>query len=284
MSAQSIHQKISALGQTLTDSESRLAQVMLDNVSQLASYSATELAELAGVSKATAVRFFKRLGYASFSELRLQARQSQDTASPLFLMMTGKYAENELSYVEQHAANEMRNLAKTFEQIEAQQLKQALQLMKQAEKVYVVGFRSSRHLAHYMWLLLSQIRSNVVLIPSQNGMHLTEELVDLSEHDLVLMMDYRRRVTLIEQIAAHAAMVNAKILRFTDLSATELSVPTQLTLRTWIRSTGMFDSYTAATSLINAVCTQLAVEQRELTQDRLNKIEQLHDHYQDLDL
>ncbi|MCG9494213.1 MurR/RpiR family transcriptional regulator [Acinetobacter pittii] len=280
---QTIHQKILALGQSLTESETRLAQIMLENIPQLASYSATELAKLAGVSKATAVRFFKRLGYASFNDLRMHARQSQDTASPLHLMMLGSYVNNELNYAEQHATNEMRNIAQSFEQISIQQLKQATQLLKQAQSIYVIGFRSCSHLAQYMWYLLNQIRSNAILIQNNNGAQLAEELAGLTEHDLVLMMDYRRRVTLIEPIAAQAFTVQAKILRFTDLSSPDLSVCADLTLRTFTRSTGMFDSYTAANSLINAICTQLAVEQRELTQARLNKIEQLHQHYQDLD-
>ncbi|WP_343598425.1 MurR/RpiR family transcriptional regulator [Acinetobacter sp.] len=284
MVKQDIHQKILELGNSLTESETRLAQVVLENIHQLAAYSATELAELAHVSKATAVRFFKRLGYGSFSELRLRAREMKDTASPLYLMMEDKYEKNGLGYIEQHVSNEIYNIAQTFEQLDPLKLKHAISMLKQARRIYVVGFRSSRHLAHYMWLLLTQVREDVVLVPNNNGLHLTEELVDLGSEDLVLMMDYRRRVKLIRQIAEHAVMCHAKVLLFTDLSSSELPTHADLTLRTFTKSTGMFDSYTAIISLINALCTQVAFEQREFTQARLNKIEQLHDHYQDLDI
>ena len=66
----------------LSPSERRLAALLLDRAEDMLTYSATELAAMAEVSKATAARLFRSLGYADFNEVRLQAREERDLAQP----------------------------------------------------------------------------------------------------------------------------------------------------------------------------------------------------------
>ena len=63
--------------------ERKLAELILEMRGDLAAYSATELAARSGVSKATAARLVRRLGYADFYEMRQQARNSFQNGSPL---------------------------------------------------------------------------------------------------------------------------------------------------------------------------------------------------------
>jgi DNA-binding MurR/RpiR family transcriptional regulator len=56
--------------------------MVIANKKDLLVYSATELAGLAGASKASAARFFSRLGYAGFSDFRQQVR-AQVSQQPL---------------------------------------------------------------------------------------------------------------------------------------------------------------------------------------------------------
>ncbi|MBF7688158.1 MurR/RpiR family transcriptional regulator [Acinetobacter rathckeae] len=284
MTQTKVHQRIVNVGQVLTESESKLTQVILENINQLSSYSATELAQLAHVSKATTARFFKRLGYASFHEFRLEARELQDTASPLYEFIQQKHVDGGFVGVEQHVKQELKNITQTFEQFDTQAFQQSIDMLGHAHTIYIVGFRNSHHLAHYMWLLLAQICPNVRLVSGQSALNFIEELVDLNQKDVLVIMDYRRRVHLMRQITDHAAMVKAKILRFTDLSLLEQPAKADVTLRTFTKSTAMFDSYSAVISLIHSLCTQLAIAQEINTQSRLGHIEQLHQHYKDLDL
>ena len=66
----------------LSQSERKLATLLLQRADDLLTYSATELAGMAGVSKATAARLFRSLGYADFNEVRLQAREERNLAPP----------------------------------------------------------------------------------------------------------------------------------------------------------------------------------------------------------
>ena len=66
----------------LSPAERKLATLLLDRADDMLTYSATELAAMAGVSKATGARLFRSLGYADFNEVRLQAREERNLATP----------------------------------------------------------------------------------------------------------------------------------------------------------------------------------------------------------
>jgi DNA-binding MurR/RpiR family transcriptional regulator len=57
--------------------ERRLADLLLEDGAKIRHDTATSLAAGAGVSKATAARFFKRLGYPSFKVAQREAREKK---------------------------------------------------------------------------------------------------------------------------------------------------------------------------------------------------------------
>ena len=67
-------QKTKSLNARLRKVYDQLPDMVIANKKDLLVYSATELAGLAGASKASAARFFRRLGYAGFSDFRQQVR------------------------------------------------------------------------------------------------------------------------------------------------------------------------------------------------------------------
>ncbi|WP_233518929.1 MurR/RpiR family transcriptional regulator [Paraburkholderia xenovorans] len=64
----SIESRIAECYDELSEIDQRLADVILSAPGQLAMQTATELASSAQVSKATATRFFQKLGYASYDD------------------------------------------------------------------------------------------------------------------------------------------------------------------------------------------------------------------------
>ena len=66
----------------LSPAEQKLAQLILDRKDDILTYSATEMADMAEVSKATAARLFRNLGYADFNEVREQSREERNRTEP----------------------------------------------------------------------------------------------------------------------------------------------------------------------------------------------------------
>jgi len=277
-----LQDRILKLQHDFTESEQRLADVTLAHLPTLAAYSATELAQMAGVSKASAARFFKRLGYDSFNDARAQVREAGDRGSPLFgLAGIAPPQAAPKDALEQHLANDLQNLARTFERLKTDDLNHAIKACKHARRVFIAGFRNGRVLAQYAWALLTQLRDGVELVPGA-GLNLAEDLADLGQKDVLLVMDFRRRVTLLRPMVEHANRVGAKVVILTDPSATELPARADVILRCVNKGAGMFDSYIAAISVINHLCTSLGLSMGDAARERLARIEALHDHYGDL--
>jgi DNA-binding MurR/RpiR family transcriptional regulator len=274
-----LHNRILELQDQFTESERRLAQVTLECIGNLAAYTGAELAQRAGVSKASAGRFFRRLGYENFNEVRALARDEADHGSPL----------HELAHVEgtetnpaaKHLANDLQNLSRTFERLDPADVRRVSALLKSARTVYIAGFRNGRVVAQYAWALLTQLRGGVALVPGA-GLNLAEDLADLGPRDLLLVMDFRRRVSLLRPMVEHANRVNAKVVIITDPTATELPARSDVVLRCVNRGSALFDSYVAAISVVNHLCGTFALSLGDTARERLESIETLHDHYGDL--
>ncbi|WP_244300641.1 MurR/RpiR family transcriptional regulator, partial [Achromobacter aegrifaciens] len=181
----------------------------------------------------------------------------------------------------EHLATDLQNLAQTFERLDSRDVERAIELFAGARRICIAGFRNGRVLAQYAWALLTQLRDGVALVPGA-GLNLAEDLADLGPDDVLLVMDFRRRVTLLKPIVEHANRVGAKVVVLTDPTATELPARSDLVLRCVNSGAAVFDSYVAATSVINHLCSALARKLGAAARERLQNIERLHEHYGDL--
>ena len=68
-----------------------------------------------------------------------------------------------------------------------------------ATRVYVLGIRNSHFLAGYLRWQLIQVRDNVELLPV-GGETLAEHLAGLNRDDVVILIAFRRRMPVIDQV------------------------------------------------------------------------------------
>ncbi|MCP1710952.1 DNA-binding MurR/RpiR family transcriptional regulator [Kerstersia gyiorum] len=276
-----LQERILSLQDTFTDSEQRLAHVTLECLGNIAAWSGADLAKKSGVSKATASRFFRRLGYDNFNEIRAQARDDAERGSPLYEMAGVRPPDASGDALAAHLSTDLQNLAQTFERLDSRDVETTVSLLAQSRRVWIAGFRNGRVLAQYAWALLTQLRDGVTLAPGA-GLNLAEDLADMGPDDVLLVMDFRRRVTLLKPVVEHASRIGARVVVLTDPTATELPARADVVLRCVNRSPAVFDSYIAAMSLINHLCSVLARTLGDAARQRLKHIESLHDLYGDL--
>ncbi|TPW31601.1 MurR/RpiR family transcriptional regulator [Martelella alba] len=259
----------------LTASERRLAAVVMEAQANLASFTAGELAAKADISNATAARFFRRLGYASYNEARLMARQSEDWGSPLYeLTGTGgkRLSPGDFGL---HIAQDLQNLTRTAEMLEEADLDRAIAMLTGAKRIWIIGFRNSMALATYARALLTNLKPDVRLVPAA-GMSMGEELAGIGPDDLFLVFGFRRRPAQLREIMAVVQEAGTPILLVADMTAARTAQLATLTLRCHNRGHAMFDSYAAPMSLINYLCSAVSQTLGEEAVARLAEIEALH--------
>ncbi|MCU1799798.1 MurR/RpiR family transcriptional regulator [Pectobacterium polaris] len=260
----------------LSPQEQRVADFIFDHFDDLISYNSAELARLSSVSKATVSRLFKRLGYPSYRDMRDELRTLRQSGMPL---ADNRDAVQGNTLLARHYKQEMANLTQWINQIDPAQFGAVIQALMQAQRLCLIGLRNSYPVALHLRQQLLQIRQQVTLL-TQPGQTLSEELVDLTAQDVVIVVAFRRRPRLIQPLLAQLQKRGVPVLLLC-----EPQVSTLMSLATWslcvpLDSVSAFDSYSSAMSLVNVISNALL---HEMLRDGRQRIHQIVDLYGELD-
>ncbi|MCA6925293.1 MurR/RpiR family transcriptional regulator [Pectobacterium versatile] len=260
----------------LSPQEQRVADFIFDHFDDLISYNSAELARLSGVSKATVSRLFKRLGYPSYRDMRDELRTLRQSGMPL---ADNRDAVQGNTLLARHYKQEMANLTQWINQIDPVQFGAVIQALMQAQRLCLIGLRNSYPVALHLRQQLLQIRQQVTLL-TQPGQTLSEELVDLTEQDVVIVVAFRRRPRLIQPLLGQLQKRGVPVLLLCEPQASTL-----MSLATWslcvpLDSVSAFDSYSSAMSLVNVISNALL---HEMLRDGRQRIHQIVDLYGELD-
>jgi DNA-binding MurR/RpiR family transcriptional regulator len=200
----------------LSPSERKLAELLLARADDLLTYSATELASMAGVSKATAARLFRSLGYAGFDEVRLQAREERNLAPPFAHASAPAEVPVRPHSIAAHLQSEGDNLARTFESLRSDTLAAAAELLAKAPRVWLLGTGVDEGLVRFVRPQLARVRPDVHLLGTQNGTW-AEDLAMTGPRDALLLVLTQPRTRLVERVLTHAATTRLATVAVVDV-------------------------------------------------------------------
>lgn len=260
----------------LSPQEQRVADFIFDHFDDLISYNSAELAQLSGVSKATVSRLFKRLGYEKYKDMRDELRTLRQSGMPL---ADHRDAVQGNTLLARHYKQEMANLTQWVNALDAQQFAGAIAGMVEARRLVVIGMRNSWPAALHLRQQLLQARGQVQVLP-QPGQSLSEELVDLTADDVVIVMAFRRRPRIIRPLLQQLQRDGIPVLLMCEPQAHALLPLARWRLCAPLDSVSAFDSYAAVNSLINLLANAFLHETLERGRPRIHRIADL---YQQLD-
>lgn len=276
----SLESRIFSVYQSLSPMEKQLADLLLQFQMELPSYSAGELAARAGVSKATAARLFRTLGYASYPEAKRQIRAEQHWGSPLadITDLASGTGPTPISTVVQM---DVQNIATTVQSLSEEQLSKVIDAFVSAPNIWIMGLRSGYGLAHQAGHNFSAIRRNVHVIsgaPSSYSLGLSS----ITSGDVLLVVAFRRRPRILPEILSSARELGAVTVLITDLSASASARAAEHVLRCRCQSPSPINSFVAALTLINYFSWALASRLGNDAIDRFKKVDNLVERLDDV--
>lgn len=263
----------------LSPQEQRTADFIFDHFDDLMGYNSAELARLSGVSKATVSRLFRRLGYASYREMRDELRTLRQSGMPL---TDDRDAVQGNTLLARHYKQEMANLTQWVNRLDPAQFGAAIAAMIQARRIAILGLRNSYPVALHLRQQLLQSRGGVQLL-AQPGQTLAEEVVDLDESDLAVVIAFRRRSRVVAPLMRQLRQRRVPVLLICEPQALSL-----LPLATWslgvpLESVSAFDNYAAAMSLTNLLSNALLHEILQSGRQRIHHIADLYGELEELE-
>ncbi|MEO6921460.1 MAG: MurR/RpiR family transcriptional regulator [Collimonas sp.] len=245
----------------LSKAHRKAADYVLANVFRAATMTIDELADAVGVSLATANRFAHALDFDGYPAFR--AALVLDFASSLApvekLRDQVQRPATSAEIIAAALSADMQNLEATRRALAPAQCDQAVSMILNAERIFILGFGASAFLAGIMAHALEPYCRTVQSVagpggPSQAG----RQFFKLDQRDLVIALAFPRYVTDTVTLAMRAKERSAQVLAFTDSPTSPLVPLANVTLYAQTERQLSATSDAASLALIQAVCDAVA--------------------------
>ena len=245
----------------LTPAQRRILQYIIEHYEEAIFLTASQLAQNVGVSEATVVRLAQALGFDGYPGMQRKFRQGlQDRLSTVTrLEHTVDHVRQTGDIVVKVLQEDIHNLSQTLRNLSLDIFERAVADLQSAKRIFVVGLRGAHApaltLATYLRFLGKQAH---LLVPGHGEMW--DILQGLGRSDLVVGISFPRYTQITLEVLQHARMKRARVGAITDSPLSPLARYAHWVLTAHCELDSFIESFTAATSLVNALLTAMSIQ------------------------
>ncbi|MCC3377395.1 MurR/RpiR family transcriptional regulator [Cohnella sp. REN36] len=152
---------ISSIYSSLTKAEKKVADVVKSNPEEAVLATVTDLSEIAGVGETSVIRFCRKLGFRGFHEFKLSVAQDLVDRPPSVSNMEITEEDDVMTIARKVTMKHEILLKNTLDLVNVDQLKQAVDQMIAADRIFVYGVGTSGITALDLHYRLMRIGVNV---------------------------------------------------------------------------------------------------------------------------
>jgi DNA-binding MurR/RpiR family transcriptional regulator len=256
----------------LTPSQAALSNYILEHSEEVAFFSSALLARKVHVSDATVTRFCLALGYSGYADFQRDLqRWIQNKLAPSERVEKAIHQKKDNLYL-QIFRQDLKNLQDTIDNLSIPHFNEAIRLLLQSERVFIIGLRSSFSLAYLLYHLLRKIIRKTVLLDPAFGL-LYDPLIDIGPKDTLVMISFFQYAKWTLQVAEYCKDRRARIITLTDNIISPPAQISDIVLQVKTASSSFFNSYTSSICLINCLVTGVSLANSASSIRALQKIE-----------
>ena len=271
---------IETLSDSMSKAQKRIAEYILDNIDKAAFMTAVRLARFAEVSESTVVRFAMELGYDGYPEMR---RALQDSMrGKLTSVQRIKVAKDRLGskdILTQVLSSDIEQIRQTMEETDSANFSKAVDAIVDAKSIYILGLRSSSFLAKFMGFYFDLLFSNSRVISESPDSEVFEQIVRLSEGDVLIAISFPRYSRRTIKTMQYARSIGAKIIAITDGLASPLTELADISLCARSDMISFLDTLVAPLSLVNALVVAVSEKAPGDLYENFERLERIWDEY-----
>lgn len=263
----------------LSKSQKLIAEFILSNFDKAGFMTASKIGKEVGVSESTVVRFANTLGFKGFPELQkaLQDIIKTKLTTVQRVEMSNQY-ESENDILNKVLKADIENISNTLDVIKKDEFQKVINEIFIANKIYIIGLRSSASLAEYLGFYLNLILDNVKVI-GYGISDIFEEMMKIKEDDLIIGISFPRYSNRTIEAISYGKEQNSKIIGITDSQLSPLVKLTDYTLYAESNMASFVDSLVAPLSLINALIVAIGMRKKDEIGEYFNELENIWNRY-----
>ena len=264
----------------MSKAQKKIANYILGNFDKAAFMTAVRLAKFTGVSESTVVRFAMELGYEGYPDMR---RALQDSMrGKLTSVQRIKVAKDRLGssdILTQVLSSDIEQIRQTMEETDIADFARAVDAIVDAKNIYILGLRSSSFLARFMGFYFDLLFSNSRVISESPDSEVFEQIVRLSEGDLLIAISFPRYSRRTIKTMQYARSIGVKTIAITDGLSSPLNELADISLCARSDMISFLDTLVAPLSLVNALVVAVSEKAPGDLYENFERLEKIWDEY-----
>lgn len=248
----------------LTKSERQIASFLRTHQEEAAFLAGNQIARRLGISEATVVRFARTLGFSSYPALRatLQSNFRDRISHSARLRTKLDHMREEGDVFERLTISEIDHLTEALVSVDRRQLKQAVELIKTHDRIFVFGLGPSVSLVDLLEIRLRRFGKQVVGLRS-SGREVLELLLDLKPTDLVFAVCFVDLNPTLQLVLDLAQESGCPVIALTDTLEAVVGDKAAVVLAAKRGPVGEFHSLVVPMTIINTLLLTVARDDQE---------------------
>ncbi|WP_096190366.1 MurR/RpiR family transcriptional regulator [Evansella halocellulosilytica] len=262
----------------LTKRLQKIANFIIENPKLIALYPAKEIGNLTETSETTVIRCCNSLGYSGYTAVQEEIRKAllMPENDPLKELTEGIKSDNGVFY--QTMNQDVYHIRQTFEELGDKRFKEAVNEIVNANKIIVVGLRTSHAPAQWISYSLNIIRGKTVLFKGDidDANYL---LTDINDEDLIISLSFQRYSQQTISFSKAAKEKGAKILCITDDELSPIGLIADITIKAITPKPTSLKGMPTIFSILNALITGVMSIDNEKVEARIEQYNHTNEFY-----
>lgn len=217
----SIRLKIKTLYKDLSPKEQAIADYILENPSKVSHSSISDLANELGMADSTFFQFTKKLGYNGFKDFKMAMLMQENDLSAISFHENIQQSDNELTMARKVFDSNLTTLTDTRKLLQEEDLKQAVQMIDSAKRLFFFGVGGSEIVAADAYHKF--LRSPISVVHSADYHIQLMEAALLTPEDCALLISHTGKSKETIELAQVAKDCGAKVIVITSHAASPLA-------------------------------------------------------------
>ena len=265
---------------TFSKGQRVLATYITESYDKAAFMTASKLGKTVGVSESTVVRFAIELGYDGYPNMQkaMQEMVLNRLTSVQRIEVANDRIGNQdvVSMVLQSDADKLRQ---TAELVNRDDFKKAVNVIRNARRIFILGARSAAPLASFLGYYLGFMFDNVRIITASGASEVFEKMIGISSEDVVIAFSFPRYSAATVKGAQFCRSAGAPVIGFTDSHLSPLGQHSDLVIVAKSDMVSLVDTLVAPLSVVNALIVALAAGQEQNLAKTFDALEHVWEEY-----
>lgn len=273
--------RIKAVYHEFSKGQKSIANYILNHYDKAAFMTAARLGEVVGVSESTVVRFAIEIGCDGYPGLQKELQElikSKLTSVQRIEVSSNRI--NEDNILKSVLQADMEKIKLTRDEIDNESFDKIVETILNANRIYILGVRSSAPLASFLGFYFNLIFDNVRLVHTTSVSEMFEQIVRATEGDAVIGISFPRYSRRTIKALQFAKSQGATVIAITDSKQSPLAEHADHSIIARSDMASFVDSLVAPLSVINALIVAVGMRKKDELTHVFNKLENIWDEYQ----